>query len=292
MLSYEVFMRGKTLTYVLLVTIPAQALWLLGGLDLAEKLGLEAVVLAIAAVVVAIQHANELEAVAQELQSVARSVPTRGIGIFPNYLPEVAELVNRATESITILCDTPAHGVFSNTVVFEDYWKNLRHKMIDNIKIDCTFFDAPGRAQLHRAQIEADTANWKAWQERNRKNCKAFDRLARENKVTPPSSINTQEPLATWAATPDSYVKSMMAINEVTLASFENGLSVEQLSFDEPRHEGPSVYFWLRDGDQEAVFVIVPVRGIGVRDLAGFHTKEPELIRALSTVYDHREEGG
>jgi hypothetical protein len=128
MLSYEVFMRGKTLTYVLLVTIPAQALWFLDGLDLAEKLGLEAVVIAIAAVVVAIQHANELEAVAQELGSVARSVPTRGLGVFPNYLPEVAELVNRATESITILCDTPAHGAFSNTVAFEDYWNSATRR--------------------------------------------------------------------------------------------------------------------------------------------------------------------
>lgn len=282
-------MRKKNLRYVVLVLVSGQVIWFLDGLDLAEKLGLEGVVVAVAAVVLAIQHSNELETVVHELRGVAHSVPTRGIGVFPAYMPEVAELVGKAEKSIKILCDTPAHGAFSNTPAFADYWVNLRHKMVDGVDVECTFFDPSGRKQLHRAQIKDDEGNWEAWQDRNASNCKAFDRLAREKGITPPSE--SREPLSAWAHSPIAYVESMMAINEAIQSVLaEESAAFELLEFAEPLHEGPTVYFWLRDEDQEAVFVIVPVRGIGVRDLAGFHTREPELIRALSTVYEHRKE--
>lgn len=284
-------MRKKNLVPVLLVLLLGQGIWLLEDLDLAEKLGLEGVVVAVAAVVLAIQHARDLDRVVNELQGVSRSLPTRGLGVFPRYMPMVAELTQRAQKSIKVLCDTPAHGAFSNTPAFEEYWVSLRHKMVDGIKVECTFFDPSGREELHRAQIRADEGDWKNWQKRNRKNCAAFDRLARRHGITPPS--NGQRPLEAWADTPEAYVKSMMAINAVVEPMLEdNGSTLDLLEFERPLHEGPTVYFWLRDEDQEAVFVIVPVRGIGVRDLAGFHTREPELILALNTVYAHRSEGG
>ncbi len=233
-------------------------------------------------------HANRLESVVGELRSIALSLPTQGIGVFPSYMSEVSELVKRATKSVTILCDTPAHGAFSNTAAFTDYWASLRHMMVDgNVKIECTFFDANGRKALHEAQIKADSDNWEAWQERNSKNCEAFDKLAKGKVKPPPPSGNAQSPVATWANTADAYVESMMAINEAVLSGFDGSVKVYELKFDDPLHEGPSVYLWLRDGDQEAVFVMVPVLGIGVQNLAGFHTREPELIHALSTVVAH-----
>ncbi|HEX6782435.1 MAG TPA: hypothetical protein VF125_10455 [Solirubrobacterales bacterium] len=284
-------MHKRNLVPVLFVLLVGQGIWGLNDLDLAEKLGLEGVVVAVAAVVLAIQHARDLDIVVDELQGVARSLPTRGLGVFPHYMPMVAELTQRAQKSIKILCDTPAHGAFSSTVAFEEYLTSLRHKMVDGIKVECTFFDPPGREQLHWAQIRADKGTWSNWQGRNQKNCESFSRLASHSGITPPS--NGQQPLEAWADTPESYVKSMMKINEVAESVLEdNSTAFELLEFEKPLHEGPTVYFWLRDEDQEAVFVIVPVRGIGVRDLAGFHTREPELIRALDTVYAHRSEGG
>lgn len=263
-------------------------LGLFDGLDLDRTLGFEGVALAVAAVLIAIQHSNELKGVADELRGVARSVPTRGIGIFPSYLSEVPGLISRATENITILCDTPAHGAFSNTAAFIRYWQTLCGRMIEgDIKIECTFFDADGRRQLHEAQIKADSKDWKAWKKRNRKNCEAFDQLAKKHGVEPPPLSDGHLPVAAWADTPQAYVESMMAINKAVLSSFDGSLKVEQLPFKDPLHEGPTIYFWRRDYDQEAVFVIVPVPGIGVRDLAGFHTREPELIRALGTVFEH-----
>lgn len=284
-------MRKKNLVPIALVLLLGQSLWLLDDLDLGEKLGLEGVLVAVVAFALAIQQAKDLETVVGELQGVTKSLPTRGLGVFPRYMPMVAELTQRAQRSIKVLCDTPAHGAFSNTAAFEEYWANLRHRMVDGVKVECTFFDPSGREQLHRAQIKADKDDWKGWQKRNRKNCEAFDRLARDNKIAPPS--HGQQPLEAWADTQDAYVKSMMAINQVVESVLEDSpAAFELLEFEKPLHEGPTVYFWLRDEDQEAVFVIVPVRGIGVRDLAGFHTREPELIRALTTVYAHRSEGG
>lgn len=301
-------LEGNPPLYVvlLLIAIPPQGLWFLDSLDLAEKLGFEAVVVAVAAMVVAIQHVEHLETVADELRGLAdklagqandvrvlaESVPTRGIGLFPRYLSDVAGLVTRAEDSIRILCDTPAHGAFSNTVAFTKYWQTLRHKMVDpGVTIECTFLDAAGREQMHRAQIAADAGRWEDWKELNRENCEAFDKLARELKVMPPAAPDRQDSLSVWAATPDAYVASVMALNDAVWERFDESVTVEWLSFADPLHEGPSVYFWLRDHDQEAVFVIVPVRGIGVKHLVGFHTTEKELIRALDTVFAHRKEG-
>ncbi len=177
----------------------------------------------------------------------------------------------------------------------------LRHLMVDgDVNIKCTFFNKAGRKALHRAQIEGDfeawessSDKWDAWKERNRANCEAFDELVRKrgSAFGMEGREDGREPTAAWANTPKDYVKSMMAINKAVLSSLDGSTKVEQLPFAHPLREGPSVYFWLRDDDQEAVFVIVPVRGIGVQDLAGFHTREPELIRALGTVYAHRVEG-
>lgn len=268
------------------VLVPTQVLWVFDELDFAEKLGLEAVVVAVAAVVFAVQHSNKLKVVTDELHNVALSVPTRGIGLFPSYLSEVPGLISRAKESIEILCDTPAHGSFSNTAAFAEYWRMLRHLIVDGeVAIKCKFFDAPGRKQLHQAQVERDLGDWPAWTERNRENCEAFAQLAHDLKVQPPGDSKSGFPPKVWAKDPATYVESMMAVNATVLSSFI-GDQAQVLEFDDPLHHGPSVYCWLRDGDQEAVFVIVPVHGIGVRDLAGFHTREPELIRALGTVFD------
>ncbi len=297
------FHRGNTRAYIILLVsaIPVPVLWLLDGFDLSRMLGFEAVALAVAAVLIAIQHTSKLEEVADDLHDVARSLPTRTIGVFPSYLPEVVGLVGRATKSLTILCDTPAHGAFSNTEAFTEYWTKLRHLMVDgDVSIKCTFFNARGRKALHRAQIDRDfdewdlhSDKWDTWKNHNVENCEAFDRLAREHggRFGLKMPNNGQRPEAAWADTPKVYVESMMGINQAVLSSFDGSTKVEELPFTKPLREGPSVYFWLRDEDQEAVFVIVPVRGIGVQDLAGFHTREPELIRALGTVYAHREEG-
>lgn len=278
----------STYALLLLVIIPGQALWLFRGLDSAEKLSIEAIVIAVAAVVVALRHALGLDAMTGQLRDIAQSVPTGGIGIFPEYMVQVAELVSRVTESITIVCDTPAHGAFSNTPAFIKYHTELRHMMVDpHITIACAFIDAAGRREMHAAQIAADKEDWPSWQKHNRKNCEAFDRLMTEDfKLARPGN-NGQGPVATWAETPEAYVESMMMVNEAVLASYDKRITINRLPFTDPLRDSPSVYVWLRDGDQEAVFVIVPVRGVGVRDLAGFHTREPALIRALGTVYEY-----
>ena len=299
----RVFHRDNTRAYIILLAfaIPVPVIWLLHRFDVNRMLGFEAVALAVAAVLIAILHSTKLEGVAEDLHDVSRSLPTRTVGVFPSYLPEVVELVGRTKKSLTILCDTPAHGAFSNTDTFTEYWRMLRHLMVDgDVNIKCTFFDKAGRKALHRAQIardfdrwDASSDKWDAWKERNLANCVAFDELVQRRGKAFGMEVpeDDREPTAVWADTPKGYVKSMMAINKAVLSSFDGSTSVEGLEFNNPLREGPSVYFWLRDDDQEAVFVIVPVRGIGVQDLAGFHTREPELIRALGTVYAHRDEG-
>ncbi|HEV7775089.1 MAG TPA: hypothetical protein VGO48_17555 [Conexibacter sp.] len=302
--------RRKKLTYagLLLALIAAQGMWFVPGLDLANTLGFEAVLLAVAAVVFAVQHATELgnatdelgsltvsagqhatdlQAVADELRSVAKSLPTRVIGVFPLYMGEIAELVGRTRSSLRIICDTPAHAAFSNTADFERYWQNLGRLCFDggNVAITCAFIDRDGRRLMHDAQIKSDRDDWAAWKDHNRANCEAFQRFAVSLRVRPVKQ-DKHDPVEAWGAEPEDFVQSMMRINEAVTASLSHRMDIDWLPSEDPLHDGPNIYVWIRDEDQEAVFVIVPVPGVGVRDFAGFHTRAPELIRALNHVFE------
>ncbi len=288
-------LAGKSGALILLVTVglPSQLLWLSDELHLADKFGLEAVIVALVlglpALMSAIEHANTLKAVARDLQEVADTVPTRSVGIYPDYLSEIAQLVGRASESIKILCDTPGYGMFSNSRGFLEYLTALRRKIDDpGVTVECRFLDSAEREQLHTAQIAPFSNRWREWQELNRDKCIAFAELTRRLRGTPPTDADTTSP---WAITQDEYVAWLMKVNEILLEHQLHGADrLDRLTvLDENRNvdalrQGPSVYVWIRD-TQEAVFVMVPLRGAGVRDLAGFSTRQPELIRALTQVF-------
>lgn len=283
--------RKLSLLILVAVAVLAQAIWFVDDYSFVEKISVDAFVFSLVALVLGLQHTSNLQAMSDEVGKIAHSLPTRGIGVFPHYMCEVAELVSKTRKSIKILCDTPAHASFSDTSAFTAYWEALRSKVADGeVMVQCAYFDESGRKALHGAQIEEDTENWQDWKRRNQRNCEAFDKLARDQNIDPPCSKQTDDWAIAWADHPDVYVESMMRINAAVLSSLKHGAQVEQLPFERPLRQGPSVYLWLRD-DEEAVFVVVPVHGIGVRHLAGFHTRETELIRALKTVFKHRWEG-
>jgi hypothetical protein len=282
--------RRKLVTRVGLLTalILGLVLVFLPGLDLPDTLGFEAVLLAVAAVLFAVQHTAELDQVTDELRGVAESLPTQGIGVFPTYMGEIAELVGRTRQRLRIICDTPAHAAFSNTAAFALYWQNLGRLCFDggNVTISCAFINPDGRKLMHEAQIESDKKDWEAWKKRNGKNCEAFQRFASGLRVGPPAEENGHNAVETWSATPEDYVESMMRINKAVAARLSHSMDIDWLPLEDVRHDGPNIYVWIRDEDQEAAFVIVPVPGTGVRDFAGFHTRAPELIRALNNVFE------
>lgn len=85
--------RDNTRAYIILLifAIPVPVFWLFHRFDVNRMLGFEAVALAVAAVLIAILHTTKLEGVAEDLHDVSRSLPTRTVGVFPSYLPEVVE---------------------------------------------------------------------------------------------------------------------------------------------------------------------------------------------------------
>jgi hypothetical protein len=287
--------RGRSGAAVVFALIagPPQILWWSDRLDFAEKLGLEGVIVALAlglpALLIAMEHASMLGVVAKDL-------PTRSIGSFPGYLPEIARLVDRATERITILCDTPGYGMFSNSRAFSEYLAALRRKIDDSdVRVECILLDDREREQLHRAQVKPHIDDWSRWREDHRDECAAFAVLSRQLRGA--SGKERPDP-GTCSATPDEYVQSLMELNAILLERKLHGvddLQLLQLRDAEDRvhalRQGPSVYVWIRDATQEAIFVLVPVRGTGVRSLAGFITREPALIKALGSVVARHAEG-
>lgn len=55
-----------------------------------------------------------LESHHEKLHKIGQSLSTQVIGVFPEYLPDIAYLLSRARKQVLIMCAYPQHGAFSN----------------------------------------------------------------------------------------------------------------------------------------------------------------------------------
>lgn len=75
-----------------------------------------------------IKRGTELKELGEEFRSglndIASSISTKYIGKFPSNMLQINELIKKANESISIITDVAAYGVFSNPKYFQEY-RNL-----------------------------------------------------------------------------------------------------------------------------------------------------------------------
>lgn len=72
-------------------------------------------------------HSQGLERQAVDLQQIGKSLSTRHLGHFPNYLPTVAEVIGRAANRLHIMCSVIAHGNFTAP----EHWVRIRRAIED-----------------------------------------------------------------------------------------------------------------------------------------------------------------
>lgn len=99
-----------------------------------------------------------LKAVSDKTLLISENLTTQFIGEFPTFIPELANILNSAdkTEPITIVCDFPGYGIYSDHDGFLKYRQALESKAM-NSDIAVVVLSAAQQRQVSAVQFDGDT---------------------------------------------------------------------------------------------------------------------------------------
>jgi hypothetical protein len=253
------------------------ALALVESLTTAEIVGVVLGVIGIAGTFVALGLAfdqyrkaretiNDLNKVAQELTSVKESVLTYYIGVFPDFLDNIVEMLTPRAKELIIFCDYPGYGIFSEREKFDHYIHQIRQQDVNEAKIRFTYLHRHRREKLHLEQFGV-ISNWEAWKQDsdNERKIKCF----LDDTYGEGQTIET--------ITEEDFNELLIGADQKVLDKHFS--SAEKIEINLPM----PLYFWIRDSE-EAIFAIATMSG-GVIEVA-FHTRDHNLITALKHIFD------
>src|SRR5262249_29515436 len=93
------------------------------------------------------------------LERVANELPTRTIGKFPDFVPQIVELLRSAERSITIHCDAPAYCIISDYGNFDKYSGIIRDKLASSLSVRMICLNKQAREKVNRIQFH----DWNGW---------------------------------------------------------------------------------------------------------------------------------
>lgn len=214
--------------------------------------------LAVVALVIAIWHLLELKHAIERITKVENGLSTQYLGEYPAYFDRIARLVGGAKRSITILCDFPAYGVFSEPLIAEDYFHSLR-KRRPFTNVDVTTLDGDARRRLLDTLFPA--AEWSNWAADPAKAAKVAEFLRLH--AVPSERVRTRDDLLHVVGDVHSE-----ALRDIFLGK------AREVPGDFP------IYFWVADC-REAIFTIAnPIEG----GEHGFYTSDRSLIQSLLDI--------
>lgn len=230
-----------------------------------ELLGL---ILGILALVLAIWHLREIKLQARELKTQAntleqtqRSLSTRYIGEFPDYIPEIVDLIENARKEVLIFCDFPAYGHFSNHATWLNYRHAIELKSLNQVRLSLMCLTEGGRYKLNHEQFSKAEQGWEEWK--------------REQKVR--DQIHSLLQSHKCAKTIDEISREeFVNLLEETNKQMLNGALARAETLEVDGYM--PLYFWLVD-KKEAIFAIPSFSGEHTE--YGFSTSDPKLISAF-----------
>ena len=237
-----------------------------------EKVGL---LLAIVAVVVGMWHlkeingtlekvdnvhhalASQIEKTDATLTSVRETLSTRYLSNFPDFMPYIVDLVANANSSVTIFCDIPGYGVFSdpeNAGKYCDLLEQKRHN--PKFRIELTCMDERNRHEYIAEQFGKFDFNSPTLRGR-------LQRFAASRGLDV-SGLSTHASLIT-------------AIEEADADTLRHTFLSRALQ----THDRMPIYFWIAD-DKTAIFSIPALSADAIE--YGFTTSDKELITAFKNM--------
>lgn len=202
------------------------------------------------------------------LTQIRASLSTKYLGEFPDYIPDITELVARARKELLIVCDHPGYGSLSAENRAERYRVAIQKAAADGVSIECLFLNKEGCAAAIGRQFFTSQRGLQ-----NSENTFVPKTLvARLTTVVQPfidKPVHTDK----QNMEKDDFTKLVWDLNEELLKSFRHKrIRVNHIP-------GPmQLHFWIADG-REAVFS-VPNNTGGDSERA-FHTGDHTLIRSL-----------
>jgi hypothetical protein len=217
------------------------------------------------------RQAKKLDEQTEKLEQTLESLPTRFIGVFPTFLPQITDLIRRATESITIVCDFPSYGHYSNLPEWLDY-RNAIQRQSMNITVRLTCYDETRRKFCHDRQFSSQTLNWKDYKLEARARLRDF-LLFHHQPADDESIVNLSSDK--FAALLEEADKEML--DDV----FISKAHVNPVGVNIP------LYFWVideKEGKGEAIFTIPSFSNKQLE--YGFYTRVSKLISAFAEMSD------
>lgn len=212
---------------------------------------------------------DEITKIASELDQIQESLSTRYIGKIKDYLPLVVNQIKNAERSISILCDFPAYGYFTDTENYKKYRIALRDK-IDNLDISVSLMclDEFCRRESNLKVLSIAEDNWEEWKQ-NQERRNLFQKLGYSSEGIDNLRL-------------DDFLNALERVDQEMLKVYCKGAGVEEvnalLSFD----------FWLVDG-KKAIFAFSTYAGDASQ--YGFLTEDEKLISAFADIKEryHRK---
>lgn len=201
------------------------------------------------------------EQVGRGVQEIREALPTKRLGKFPAFLPDIVNLVQKAHQTIEVFCDYPAYGSFSDSDTFVLYKRAIEDQIRDEKRVTIACLDGNTRRQETSKQESGDGENWEQ------------TKTARHDAFT--KYLRYHAPGVT--------VQSLTNENFQQLIMKEDDFVLEEVfrrARQLPMTVRPTVYFWLVDGDS-MIFVIPSASRL---EEHGFYTQDSHLIASLKEI--------
>lgn len=226
-----------------------------------DIISLVALVLTIFALLLAIFQQRSANAHAKELNEIRNSLSTRLIGVFPEYLPDLVNLMNSANESILIACSIATYGHFSDRENWILYKAAIEGRRLKPVPIDLVILDEAGRKKLNEEQFSLNSKSW-------------------DEKLREPKFSSRLEIFSRFSGhIPDGAVFVSRLENEQKKALKDSFNPDTTIEISTPL----AIHFWIVD-ENKAIFS-VPKFSEGVDEL-GFFTSDIRLIQALQAIHN------
>jgi hypothetical protein len=198
------------------------------------------------------------------MDELRTTLPTKHLGVFPDYLRHIVKLLDESTRSILICCDFPAYGSFSNYPEFFRYQQVLEEKIQQEVPLKIACLTETLRKQAADEEFSKPPEKWEVWREANAVKLKAF--LKRNSPRTMLTSLSKE-----------GFLGLLDDEDKRVLASTFKPVDVIETCSNSP------LYLWLID-DNRAIFSIPSHRLRAVEH--GFYTQDPDLIEGLRDIAD------
>ena len=218
-------------------------------------LNVAASVATLVALVLAVGQLRSAKAQTASLESIFSSLSTRYIGDFPGYLSAIAEEIDKAEKSVSIFCDFPAYGCFSDPDKWLKYRYSIARRLAHNVRVELTCLDREGRRKFSPEQFEKPNGQWEKWKEERRTQLERFLGAHRPN-------------LALEALSKVEFLNILESVNGLMLDDTFAPAIKRQVRMDMP------IYFWIID-NRIAFFAF---RYSHKTLECGFSTLDPKLI--------------